>query len=126
MEDFKFTKSHEWVKIEGDTATIGITDYAQNQLGDIVFIELSNIGDKLKKSSHFGTIESTKAASELYIPLSGEVIEINKELINSPQVINEDPFGKGWMIKVRLEDSSEEDNFLNRESYKEYLEAEDS
>ena len=124
MTDFKFTKSHEWVTLQGDIATIGITDYAQSQLGDIVFIELPKPGDRIKKSSQFGTIESTKAASELYAPISGEVIQINKELINNPQWINESASDKGWMAKVKLEDSIELDSLLSEDVYKELVDEE--
>ena len=124
MTDSKFTKSHEWVKLQGDIATIGITDYAQSQLGDIVFIELPSPGDRIKKSSQFGTIESTKAASELYAPISGEVIQINKDLINNPQWINESASDKGWMAKVKLEDSTELDSLLSEDVYKELVDKE--
>lgn len=124
METLKFNKSHEWAKVEGETATIGITDYAQQQLGDIVFIELPDVGAQVKQFSQFGTIESTKAANELYSPLSGEVIEANSELVNNPQWINEDASGKGWMIKIRLSDASELDNLLDEDGYKELVEKE--
>lgn len=124
METLKFNKSHEWAKVEGETATIGITDYAQQQLGDIVFIELPDVGAQVKQFSQFGTIESTKAANELYSPLSGEVIEANSELVNNPQWINEDASGKGWMIKIRLSDASELDNLLDEAGYKELVEKE--
>lgn len=121
MSSLKFTKTHEWVKIEGEIATVGITDYAQRQLGDIVFIELPKVGDKLAVSFPCGTIESTKAASELYALLSGEVIEVNKELINNPQWVNEEPWGKGWMIKVKIENEKETEALLDEETYKELI-----
>ncbi len=124
MIDLKFTKSHEWIKINGDIAEVGITDYAQHQLGDVVFIELPEVGDKLDQGSLFGTIESTKSASELYIPLTGEVVEINSELINNPHWVNEDPLGKGWMIKIKVGIMSEFDNLLDETSYREIVENE--
>lgn len=113
----KFSKSHEWVKIEADTASIGITDHAQKALGDIVFIDLPKVGDKLKQSAQFGTIESTKAASELFSPLSGTVTEVNKDLINSPQWINESPLDKGWMIKIKIQDSKETSSLMDEATY---------
>jgi len=124
MSDFKFTKSHEWVRVEGDAATVGITDYAQSQLGDIVFIELPKPGDGIKKASRFGTIESTKAASELYAPISGEVTQINNDLVNNPQWINESAFDKGWIAKVKLEDLAELDSLLDESTYREFVEKE--
>lgn len=117
-----FLKSHEWVKLEDNNiAVVGITDYAQSQLGDIVFIELPKEGDKLEQFSQFGTIESTKAASELYTPLSGQVIEVNSELINNPQWINESPFDKGWMIKIKIGNPKELDNLMDEQAYKEFV-----
>lgn len=124
MSELKFTKSHEWVKVEGSIATVGITDYAQSQLGDIVFIELPKAGQSLKKSSQLGTIESTKAASELYAPISGEITRINSDLINNPQWINESALDKGWMAKVKLEDPAELDSLLDESAYRELVEKE--
>jgi len=124
MSDIKFTESHEWVRVQGDIATVGITDYAQSQLGDIVFIELPKAGEKIKKASQFGTIESTKAANELYAPMNGEVTQMNNDLINNPQWINESAFDKGWMVKVKLEDPAELDSLLDESAYKELVEKE--
>ncbi|NQT27964.1 MAG: glycine cleavage system protein GcvH [Candidatus Omnitrophica bacterium] len=124
MSEFKFTESHEWVRIQGDMATIGITDYAQSQLGDIVFIELPKVGQNLKKATGLGTIESTKAASELYAPVSGEVIQVNNDLINNPQWINESALDKGWMAKVKLENLTELDSLLDEVAYKELVDKE--
>ncbi len=124
MADLKFTKSHEWVKIDGFQAKIGITDYAQSQLGDIVFIELPQAGEQIKKTSQFGTMESTKAASEIYSPLSGEVIEVNDDLVNNPQWINESPFDKGWMVKINMADPKESESLLDESSYKEFVDKE--
>lgn len=121
MDNLFFAKTHEWVKIEGDTATVGISDYAQKELGDIVFVELSQAGTQVEQSAQFGTIESTKAASELYIPVGGEIIEVNEELVSSPQLINEDAMGKGWLIKIKVSDLSQTAGLLNQEAYrKEY------
>ena len=117
----KFSKSHEWVKIDAETATVGITDYAQSQLGDIVFIELPQMGANLNQSSQAGTIESTKAASELYTPLSGEVIEVNSDLVNNPQWINELPLDKGWMFKLKISNALELDNLMDEAAYKEFV-----
>jgi glycine cleavage system H protein len=121
MSELKFAKTHEWVKVEGTTATIGITDYAQSQLGDVVFIELPEPGSKLAKKSQLGTLESTKAASELYSPLTGEVIEVNKDLINNPQWINESAFDKGWMLKLKIDNPSELDSLMDQVSYEQLI-----
>jgi glycine cleavage system H protein len=117
----KFTQSHEWARLEGDYATIGISDYAQKELGDIVFVELPKIGSTVKQNQRFGTIESTKAASELYAPLNGTVSELNKDLAKNPQWINEDAFGKGWMIKIEIADSNEMNNLMDEAQYKEFI-----
>lgn len=124
MSELQFTESHEWVKVEGNIATVGITDYAQSQLGDIVFIELPKVGQSLKKSSRLGTIESTKSASELYAPISGEIIQINSDLINNPQWINESALDKGWIAKVKLEDPAELDSLLDEAVYRELVDKE--
>ncbi|MDD4954653.1 MAG: glycine cleavage system protein GcvH [Candidatus Omnitrophica bacterium] len=121
MSILKFSKTHEWAKIDNNTAVIGISDYAQHSLGDIVFIEVPKVKDKVKAGSQFGTIESTKAASELYSPLSGEVIEINKDLINNPQWVNESPLERGWMIKIKIENNSEVNNLLDEAAYKDFV-----
>jgi glycine cleavage system H protein len=120
MANIKYSKSHEWAKIDGNSALIGITDHAQHALGDIVFIELPSVGSKVKQGSQFGTIESTKAASELFSPVSGTVSQINKELINNPQWVNQEPFDKGWMIKVTVENSKELDSLMDEAAYKEF------
>ncbi|MFA5271961.1 MAG: glycine cleavage system protein GcvH [Candidatus Omnitrophota bacterium] len=117
----RFSKTHEWAKIDANVAMIGISDYAQKSLGDIVFIELPKTGAKLKANSQFGTIESTKAASELYSPLSGEVTEINKDLINNPQWVNESPLERGWMFKIKVENNSEADSLMDEAAYKEFV-----
>ena len=124
MADLKFTKSHEWINIEDSQAKIGITDYAQSQLGDIVFIELPQKGDRIEKSSQLGTIESTKAASELYAPLTGEVVEVNEDLINNPQWINEAAQDRGWMLKIKIEKPQEIETLIDEVAYKEFIEKE--
>ena len=117
----KFTTSHEWVNIEGDVVTVGITDYAQKELGDIVFVELPRVGDRVKKSCQFGTIESTKAASELYSPVTGEVVEVNEALVANPQWINESPYEKGWMVRIRIVNTDEVDALLDEIEYREFV-----
>jgi len=124
MASLKFAKSHEWVKLDSDTATIGITDYAQQQLGDVVFIELPQIGSKAQQNSQIGTIESTKAASELYSPISGQVTEVNSELVNNPQWVNESPADKGWMVKLKVDNPAELDSLLDEDAYKKFVESE--
>jgi len=126
MVEMRFTKSHEWVKVEAQIATIGITDYAQKQLGDIVFIEMPEVGIRIKQSAQFGTVESTKAASELYSPLSGEVLEVNGQLIDNPQWINESSLDNGWMIKIRMDNPAELDSLMDEIAYKEFLSEEEA
>lgn len=117
----KFTKTHEWVRIEGDSAVIGITDYAQAELGDIVFVELPRVGEPLTQNSRLGTIESTKAASELYSPLTGEVIEINEALGANPELVNKEPLDKGWMVKIKMADPQEAGGFMDEAAYGEFV-----
>ena len=118
-EELQYTRSHEWVRTEGDTATIGITDYAQDELGDIVFIELPEVGATFDAGDSFGTVESVKAVSDLYTPVGGEVVEVNDALDDSPEKINEDPFGEGWIIKLRV---SDEGDLLSASDYEQFLE----
>jgi glycine cleavage system H protein len=117
----KYTDDHEWVKVEGDIATIGVTDFAQQQLGDVVFVEIETEGENLTKGDTFGTIEAVKTVSDLFMPLSGEIIELNTELENSPESVNTDPYGAGWMIKVKIENSAELDDLLSAEAYQENI-----
>ena len=124
-DELKYTKEHEWASIEGNSVTVGITDYAQDALGEIVYIELPGEGDEVTKGEPFGAVESTKSVSDLYAPVSGEVIGVNEMLLDSPEVINEDPYGEGWMIKVRMYDPAELDDLMNAEEYAEYIEKED-
>lgn len=117
-EHLKYTKDHEWILIDGDTGTIGITDYAQGELGDVVFVELPAVGRQLKQHETFGTIEAVKAVSDLFAPVSGTVLEVNKELESVAETVNKDPYGKGWMVKVKLTAPGEVAALLNAEAYK--------
>jgi len=119
--ELKYTQDHEWIKIEDDIATIGITDFAQGELGDIVFVEVDSVDEELDKEEIFGSIEAVKTVSDLFMPISGEVIEFNETLEDSPEQINEDPYGKAWIIKVKIGDVSELENLLNAESYSELI-----
>ncbi len=119
--DLKYTKEHEWLRVESDTGTVGITDYAQDQLGDIVFVELPSPGAKISYLEKFGEIESVKAVSELYSPVSGEVLETNTALIDNPQWVNESPYGDGWMLRVRLTDPAELDKLLTAAEYDDFV-----
>ncbi len=119
--NLKYTKDHEWVKINGDTAVVGITDFAQNELGDVVFVEVETVGEELAKEETFGTIEAVKTVSDLFMPVSGEVTEFNEELEATPDTINKDPYGKGWIIKIKMSDKSEADDLLSAEEYKELI-----
>jgi glycine cleavage system H protein len=121
--ELKYTKDHEWIRVDGNTATIGITDWAQGELGDIVFVELPNVGDDVQRSEPFGTIEAVKAVSDLYAPVSGKVLEINVALDDDPMVINGDPYGAGWMVKVELSDSRELEQLLDADDYTELVES---
>jgi glycine cleavage system H protein len=120
-DDLQYTKSHEWVRIEDDTATIGITDHAQDELGDIVFVELPDEGDTFDVGDSFGTVESVKAVSDLYTPVGGEVVEVNSSLEDAPEKINEDPYGEGWIVKLR---TSNEADLLSPEEYEKVVEEE--
>jgi glycine cleavage system H protein len=116
-----YTKDHEWLRVEGDTAYIGITDFAQSELGDIVFIEIETEGETLAKGDTFGTIEAVKTVSDMFMPVSGEVVEVNPELDKSPDVVNKDPYGNGWMVKVKMSDPSETAGLLSPDKYKELI-----
>jgi glycine cleavage system H protein len=119
--DLKYTKDHEWIRIEGDMAIIGITDFAQGELGDIVFVEIETVGETLKKEEVFGTIEAVKTVSDLFMPVGGEVLEINPLLADSPDLVNKDPYDKGWMIRIRISDPKEAEGLLSAEDYKALL-----
>ena len=116
-ENLKYTKDHEWISIEGDVATVGITDFAQGELGDIVYVEIEKIGENFSKEQVFGTVEAVKTVSDLFMPLTGEIIGINEELNEKPELVNEDPYGQGWMIKIKVK-SSDISELLNSEQYK--------
>lgn len=121
-EDLKYTREHEWLVIEDKVATVGVTDHAQEQLGEVVFVELPAAGDKVEKSEPFGVIESTKAVSDIYAPVSGEVAEVNDDLPDSPELVNEDPYGDGWMVKITIGDESDLEDLMTADEYREYIE----
>ena len=117
----RYTKGHEYVRVEGDAGIVGISDYAQGQLGDVVFVELPSVGKTLSKGDEAAVVESVKAASEVYAPVSGEVVEVNSDLESSPGTVNEDPAGRGWFMKIRLTDQSELDGLMTEEQYQEFV-----
>jgi len=116
-KELKYTKDHEWVRVEGDIAVIGITDYAQHELGDIVYVEIETVGETLGKEEVFGSVEAVKTVSDLFMPLSGEVLELNEGLDGSPELVNTNPYNDGWMVKVKISDISELDGLLDSEAY---------
>lgn len=120
-DNLKYTKDHEWIRVEGEIAWIGITDYAQNELGDIVFIEVETEGETLEKEETFGTIEAVKTVSDMFMPVGGEILEFNEALEQSPEVVNSDPYGDGWIIKVKISDAAELDELLDAAAYKELI-----
>lgn len=120
-DDRKYLESHEWVDADGDTATVGISDFAQDELGDVVFVELPAEGDEVTKDAEFGVVESIKAVSDLYSPVSGTVTAVNEELVDTPELVNDDPFGDGWLIEVELADPAERENLLTAEEYREQI-----
>lgn len=119
--DLKYTKDHEWVRLEGDIATVGITHFAQKELGDIVYVEVETLDQTLEKDEVFGTVEAVKTVSDLFLPLSGEIIEFNSGLEDAPELVNSDPYGEGWMIKIKTSDLAEYDTLLTSEAYKELI-----
>ena len=119
--DIKYTKEHEWVSLDGETATIGITDYAQSQLGDIVFVEFPDINSEIIQNETFGVIEAVKTVADLFAPVSGEIIEVNSSLEDSPNFINSDPYGSGWIIKVKINDSNEYNGLMSSDVYEEHI-----
>jgi glycine cleavage system H protein len=119
--NLKYTKDHEWIKIDGDTATVGITDFAQRELGDIVYVEVDTVGETMQIEEVFGTVEAVKTVSDLFLPLSGEIIEFNEQLESEPEKVNADPYNEGWMIKIKISDSSEIDQLMDHEAYKELV-----
>lgn len=119
--DLLYTKDHEWIRIEGDTGYVGITDFAQGELGDVVFVEIETLGETLKKEEVFGTIEAVKTVSDMFMPVGGEILEVNPAIDESPDVVNKDPYGKGWMIKIRITDPAEAAALLSPDQYKALL-----
>jgi glycine cleavage system H protein len=122
--DLRYDKEHEWVRVDGDTAVIGISDYAQDQLGEVVYVDLPSVGDELVSGETFGEIESVKSVSELYAPVAGTVVEVNDELDGSPETINSDPYGSGWMVKVKMGDPTEVDGLMSAEDYEAFVASE--
>lgn len=120
-EDLKYTKDHEWIKIEDDIATIGITDFAQSELGDIVYVEVETVGETLDQDEVFGTVEAVKTVSDLFQPLSGEIISFNEALEDDPEVVNTDPYGEGWMVKIKISNADQIDSLLSSDGYKEVI-----
>jgi len=120
-ENLKYTKDHEWLKIEGDEAYCGVTDYAQNELGDIVFIECETVGETLEQEETFGTIEAVKTVSDMFMPVSGEILEFNEELEATPELVNKDPYGEGWIVKIKMTNPSQAGNLLDAVAYKAHL-----
>ncbi|HLP04140.1 MAG TPA: glycine cleavage system protein GcvH [Paludibacter sp.] len=116
--DLKYTKEHEWIRIEGENALVGITDYAQSELGEIVFVEIETVGETLAAGDVFGTVEAVKTVSDLYLPIAGEVLEFNAELEDAPELVNDDPYGKGWMVKMAVTDASQLEGLLSAGEYK--------
>ncbi len=119
--ELKYTKDHEWISIEGDTATIGITDFAQSELGDIVYVDVDTLDDTVERDEVFGSVEAVKTVSDLFMPLTGEVSEFNEELEDEPELVNKDPYGKGWMIKVTISDASQIDDLLDAQAYQDLI-----
>jgi len=119
--DLKYTKEHEWIRINGDSGVIGISDYAQSELGDLVFVELPSAGARLEQGKTFGTIEAVKAVSDLYAPVTGDVLEVNKEVQETPELVNKEPYDRGWMVKVKLADPEELKSLLDAEAYKKLI-----
>lgn len=121
--DLKYTEDHEWVRVDGDVATVGITDFAQGELGDIVFVEIETEGEELDKGETFGTVEAVKTVSDLFMPVGGEITEFNEALADDPELVNKDPYGEGWMIKVKVADTAELDDLMDADAYKAMIEA---
>jgi glycine cleavage system H protein len=120
-QELKYTKDHEWVRIEGDVATVGVTDFAQGELGDIVYVEVETLGETLDREEVFGTVEAVKTVSDLFLPLAGEILEFNDGLENTPEKVNSDPYGEGWMIKLKISDQSQVSDLLSAEEYEDII-----
>ena len=122
-ENLRYSKDHEWVQVDGDVATIGITDYAQHSLGDVVYVDMPRVGDKLASHEAFGSVESVKAVSEIFVPVGGEITEVNENLNDTPEAVNNEPYSTGWMVKIKMENPGEADALLSSAEYEEYLAA---
>lgn len=120
-ENLKYTQDHEWVKVDGDIATVGVTDFAQSELGDIVFVEIETEGETLDKDEVFGTVEAVKTVSDLFMPVAGEVVEVNENLADAPESVNQNPYEEGWMIKIKISDASQLDDLMSSEDYKAHV-----
>jgi len=120
-KDIKYTNEHEWIRVDGNEAVVGITDYAQDQLGDIVYLDITSVGDTLAQNEVFGTVEAVKTVSELYLPVAGEVLEMNESLNDHPELVNSDPYGEGWIIKMRVDNAAELDSLLDADAYQAIL-----
>ena len=118
-EELKYTEDHEWVRVDGDIAIIGVTEFAQSELGDIVYVEIETVGDEINAGDVFGTVEAVKTVSDLFMPIDGTVLEFNEELENAPELVNEDPYGKGWMIKIKMNNPADLDGLLSADAYRE-------
>ncbi len=123
-DDRFYSKSHEWIRVDGDTATVGITDHAQKELGDVVFVELPDVGEIFDEGQEFGTIESVKAVSEIFLPIAGEIVEVNKGLVDEPNAVNEDPHGDGWLVKVKVTSDGAVEGLMNAADYEKFVEEE--
>jgi glycine cleavage system H protein len=119
--ELKYTKDHEWIRIEAEQATIGITEFAQRELGDIVYVDINTVGEEIKREDVFGTVEAVKTVSDLFMPLSGRIAEFNKKLDTNPELVNSDPYGEGWMVKIEISDQAQLDNLLSAEEYQEQV-----
>ncbi|MFQ3577031.1 MAG: glycine cleavage system protein GcvH [Cytophagales bacterium] len=120
-ENLKYTKEHEWIAVDGDTAIVGITDFAQSELGDIVFVDVNTLGKEISKDEVFGTVEAVKTVSDLFLPITGEILEVNNALNNSPELVNNDPYGEGWVVKISIKNKAELESLMSSEAYKELI-----
>ena len=120
-EDLRYTEDHEWARIAGDVVTVGITDYAQGELGDVVYLDLPSVGDQFQANDTFGSIEAVKAAADLYLPVSGEIVEVNQVLADAPETINSDPYGEGWMVKIKISDQGEFNGLMDPSAYQSHI-----
>ncbi|MFM1912860.1 MAG: hypothetical protein RIR51_698 [Bacteroidota bacterium] len=120
-KDLKYSEEHEWIRVEGDTGVVGISDHAQSQLGDIIFVDVNTLGEEISQNEVFGSVDAVKTASDLFLPISGEIIEINSQLESNPELVNNDPYGEGWIIKIKIKDSSELESLMDADSYQNFV-----